>query len=84
MLEHERDSPSNRADRQVPLNRPLGSLHLSRGTVISNRQARHDIIELPFKRRICREGCPAQLSRRPERLATVHLVALANAHLGLE
>jgi hypothetical protein len=35
----------------VPLNRPLGSLHFSRGAVISNRQARHDIIELPFKGR---------------------------------
>jgi hypothetical protein len=48
--------------------------------MISNRQVRHDIIELPFKRRIRREGCPDQLSQRPEHLGRIgrepeHLIA---------
>jgi hypothetical protein len=49
LLEYERDRPSNGADRQMPLNRPLGGLYLVKRTMISDRQVRHDIVELPFK-----------------------------------
>ena len=77
---HERERPNNRADRQMPLNRLLSSLHLVERTTISDRQVRHDIIELPLKRRIRREGCQDQLSQRPERLDRIgsepeHLIA---------